>query len=113
MEMSISILLQQRCSAAQEAHEAIRPAGFPFIHPDATKLQGVEKSLYELIWKRTLASQMADAIKASTSVKIEADNTIFNATGNRIVFAGFIRVYVEGKDDPELALEDSETFTTS
>jgi DNA topoisomerase-1 len=99
-----------KSSAAQEAHEAIRPAGFPFIHPDATKLQGVEKSLYELIWKRTLASQMADAIKASTSVKIEADNTIFNATGNRIVFAGFIRVYVEGKDDPELALEDSETF---
>lgn len=99
-----------KSSNAQEAHEAIRPAGERFVHPDASGLHGMEKSLYDLIWKRTLASQMADATKASTIVKIEADDTIFSASGNRIVFPGFIRVYVEGKDDPESALEDTESI---
>ncbi|PKL20446.1 MAG: type I DNA topoisomerase [Spirochaetae bacterium HGW-Spirochaetae-4] len=97
-----------KSSSAQEAHEAIRPAGEVFVHPEKSGLHGAEYALYEIIWKRTLASQMAEAIKASTTVKIEADDTVFSATGNRIVFPGFIRVYVEGKDDPEAALEDSE-----
>ncbi|WP_422478082.1 type I DNA topoisomerase [Pleomorphochaeta sp. DL1XJH-081] len=97
-----------KSSSAQEAHEAIRPAGEVFVHPDKSGLHGLERALYELIWKRTLASQMAEAIKASTSVKIGVDDAQFSATGNRIVFPGFIRVYVEGKDDPEAALEDSE-----
>jgi len=97
-----------KSSSAQEAHEAIRPAGESFVHPDESGLHGKDRALYELIWKRTLASQMAEAIKASTTVKIGVDDALFSASGNRIVFPGFIRVYVEGKDDPEAALEDSE-----
>lgn len=93
---------------AQEAHEAIRPAGDNFVHPNQSGLSGKDKALYELIWKRTLASQMAESLKAFTTVKIEADEAIFVASGTRILFPGFIRVYVEGKDDPEAALDDSE-----
>ncbi len=99
-----------RSSSAQEAHEAIRPAGEVFKHPDETGLQGREKALYSLIWKRTLASQMAEAQKVSTTAKISAGRAGFTATGTRIAFSGFIRVYVEGKDDPEAALDDKETF---
>ncbi len=96
--------------SAQEAHEAIRPAGEICVHPDATGLEGRERSLYTLIWKRTLASQMADAEKAITTARIEAGNARFSATGTRILFPGFLRVYVEGKDDPEAALDNKETF---
>ncbi len=99
-----------KSASAQEAHEAIRPAGEVFVHPDDTNLHGKELALYDLIWKRTLATQMADAVKATTSVKFDVLNYTFGATGNRIVFPGFIRVYVEGKDDPEAALEDIEKF---
>ena len=93
---------------AQEAHEAIRPAGDTFVHPDDSNLSGRDLALYSMIWKRTLATQMADAIKATTSVKLEVGEYRFSASGNRIVFPGFIRVYVEGRDDPEAALEDTE-----
>ncbi|MFP4212213.1 MAG: type I DNA topoisomerase [Alkalispirochaeta sp.] len=93
---------------AQEAHEAIRPAGTEFKHPEDTGLSGRERALYELIWKRTVASQMADAKKRSLSVKITVGEAVFSANGNRIVFPGFLRVYVEGKDNPEAALEDKE-----
>ncbi len=99
-----------KSKSAQEAHEAIRPAGEVFKHPDETGLSGREKSLYSLIWKRTLASQMAEARKVSTTVKISVGPAIFSATGTRIEFPGFIRVYVEGKDDPEAALDDKESF---
>ena len=99
-----------KSSSAQEAHEAIRPAGEVFVHPDKSNLHGLDYALYEIIWKRTLASQMAEAVKATTTGKIAADDAQFTATGNRILFPGFIRVYVEGKDDPEAALEDSERF---
>ena len=95
---------------AQEAHEAIRPAGERFVRPDETELSGSERALYELIWKRTLASQMADAQKSSVTVKISVQDALFTATGTRILFPGFIRVYVEGKDDPDAALDDRETF---
>ncbi|MFW5718425.1 MAG: type I DNA topoisomerase, partial [Spirochaetota bacterium] len=95
---------------AQEAHEAIRPSGESFVHPDETGLEGREKALYELIWKRTLASQMADARKSSVTAKVSVGEAIFTATGTRILFPGYIRVYVEGKDDPEAALDDKETF---
>lgn len=99
-----------RSKGAQEAHEAIRPAGERFLHPDETGLDGREKALYTLIWKRTLASQMAEARKISVTAKIDAGRARFTATGTRIEFPGFIRVYVEGKDDPEAALDDKETF---
>jgi DNA topoisomerase I len=95
---------------AQEAHEAIRPAGEVCRHPDSTGLDGKELSLYTLIWKRTLASQMAEAEKALTTVKVDAGKTRFTATGTQIVFPGFLRVYVEGTDDPEAALDNKETF---
>jgi DNA topoisomerase I len=95
---------------AQEAHEAIRPSGERFVPPAETGLTGSELALYELIWKRTLASQMADAQKSSVTAKISVGDAVFTATGTRIVFPGYIRVYVEGKDDPDAALDDRETF---
>ncbi len=95
---------------AQEAHEAIRPAGDSFASPKDTNLSGKELALYNLIWARTLASQMAEAKKNTTSVKIGSKNAIFSASGTQIVFPGFLRAYVESKDDPEAALEDKETL---
>ncbi|AEC02317.1 type I DNA topoisomerase [Parasphaerochaeta coccoides] len=103
-----------KSASAQEAHEAIRPAGDVFIKPDESGLHGKDKALYEMIWKRTLASQMAEARKSLTSVRINAQadgvSARFVATGTQILFPGFIRVYVEGSDDPEAALEDKESF---
>ncbi|MFW5786068.1 MAG: type I DNA topoisomerase [bacterium] len=95
---------------AQEAHEAIRPAGANFLSPDETNLTGRDRSLYEMIWKRTLATQMADAKKKSVTARIEVEDAVFTATGTRIIFPGFLRVYVEGKDDPDAALDDKEVF---
>ena len=99
-----------KTKGAQEAHEAIRPAGAEFTHPDKTGLTGKEKQLYELIWKRTLASQMKEALKANMAIKIEVDGNQFNANGSRIIFPGFLRVYVEGSDDPDKALDDKEVI---
>jgi DNA topoisomerase-1 len=99
-----------RSASAQEAHEAIRPAGGHFLKPEESRLSGRELALYDLIYKRTLASQMADAQKATTTVRLEAGDATFTATGTEIVFAGFIRAYVEGSDDPEAALEDKESL---
>lgn len=99
-----------KAKGAQEAHEAIRPAGSEFIHPDKSGLTDKEKQLYELIWKRTLASQMQEATKASMSIKIDVDGNQFNANGSRIIFPGFLRVYVEGTDDPDKALDDKEVI---
>jgi DNA topoisomerase-1 len=95
---------------AQEAHEAIRPAGAQFVHPKDTGLDGRELQVYELIWKRAVATQMADAKKMSVSVRLSAADAIFSASGTRILFPGFLRAYVEGRDDPEVALEDQETL---
>lgn len=99
-----------RSASAQEAHEAIRPAGEHFLKPEETRLAGKEYALYDLIYKRTLASQMADAQKATTTARLKAKDAEFTATGTEIVFAGFIRAYVEGSDDPEAALEDKESL---
>jgi DNA topoisomerase-1 len=95
---------------AQEAHEAIRPAGAEFTHPEKTGLTGRELALYELIWKRTMATQMKEAEKASMTIKIQVGDAEFSASGTRILFPGFLRVYVEGSDDPEAALEDKEVI---
>jgi DNA topoisomerase-1 len=95
---------------AQEAHEAIRPAGAEFTHPDKTGLSGKARDLYELIWMRTVACQMVDAQKKSVTVKIEAADAIFNASGSTITFPGYLRAYVEGSDDPGAALADKETI---
>ncbi len=93
---------------AQEAHEAIRPSGERFRSPDETGLSGRELRLYDLIWKRTVASQMPDSRQTRMVVTVAADNAEFRASGKRIDFAGFIRAYVEGSDDPEAALDDKE-----
>jgi DNA topoisomerase-1 len=100
---------------AQEAHEAIRPAGESFRDPGATGLDGRDLALYELIWKRTVASQMADARLTMLSVDLEVDGgalgtASFRASGKRIDFAGFFRAYVEGSDDPDAALEGQEVL---
>ncbi|KGG23067.1 DNA topoisomerase I [Prochlorococcus marinus str. SS35] len=93
---------------AQEAHEAIRPAGETFRAPNDTGLNGRDLALYELIWKRTVASQMAEARLTMLSVDISVRDAIFRASGKNIDFPGFFRAYVEGSDDPEVALEGQE-----
>ena len=93
---------------AQEAHEAIRPAGEVFKTPSETGLSGRDLALYDLIWKRTIASQMAEARLTMLSVDIKVEDAVFRATGKNIDFPGFFRAYVEGSDDPEAALEGQE-----
>lgn len=101
---------KSKSKGAQEAHEAIRPAGESFTHPDQTELSGKEKALYELIWKRTMATQMAQAKKSSQSVRIQVGDCEFQANGTKILFPGFLRVYVEGSDDPNKSLDDREVI---
>ena len=95
---------------AQEAHEAIRPAGAEFASPTTVKDKlGLEAfRLYEIIWKRTLASQMKDAEGTRVAVTINVDNATFRASGKTISFPGFLRAYVEGSDDPEGDLAEQE-----
>ena len=99
---------------AQEAHEAIRPSGDVFRTPGelANELHGDELRLYELIWQRTVASQMADARGTSATVRLggqaDGSDVEVQATGKVISFPGFLRAYVEGADDPEAELEDRE-----
>ena len=95
---------------AQEAHEAIRPAGTPFRLPATVKgeLDSDQFRLFELIWKRTVACQMADAKKQRISVTIEGGGAVFTASGTSILFEGFLRAYVEGSDDPEQELANKE-----
>ncbi len=95
---------------AQEAHEAIRPAGSHFRTPQETGLSDRELALYDLIWKRTVACQMAEARQTNLTVQIAVEEAKFQATGKRIDFPGFFRAYVEGSDDPEAALEDQEVL---
>jgi DNA topoisomerase-1 len=93
---------------AQEAHEAIRPAGHPFDFPDALRgeLSDDEYRIYDLIWKRTVASQMADARVRRTTVLVEGGGATFRAGGKVIDFPGYLRAYVEGSDDPEAELAE-------
>ena len=99
---------------AQEAHEAIRPAGDSFRTPAQVEreLNDEQFKLYELIWMRTIASEMADAKGMSVSARLGAtkDGTDaeFAANGRVITFPGFLRAYVEGADDPDAQLEDRE-----
>ncbi|HJT30647.1 MAG TPA: type I DNA topoisomerase, partial [Pirellulales bacterium] len=100
---------------AQEAHEAIRPAGHPFAMPESLRAEVSpdEFKLYDLIWKRTIASQMADARGRRISVTIEGGDAVFKVGGKTIDFAGYLRAYVEGSDDPEAELADRETVLPS
>jgi DNA topoisomerase-1 len=95
---------------AQEAHEAIRPAGHPFELPEAMKttLNNDEFRLFDLIWKRTIASQMADSRGRRIVVTIEGEECLFQISGKTIDFPGYLRAYVEGSDDPNAELADQE-----
>ncbi|NLU75533.1 type I DNA topoisomerase [Streptomyces sp. HNM0575] len=98
---------------AQEAHEAIRPSGDRFRTPAETGLTGEQFRLYELIWKRTVASQMKDATGQSVTVRVggqasDGRDAEFTATGKVITFHGFLKAYVEGSDDPDAELDDRE-----
>ena len=100
---------------AQEAHEAIRPAGDVFRLPDRVRKEvpAEQADLYELIWKRTVASQMADAVGESVSVRLgtagqSGRDAEFATSGKVLTFPGFLRAYVEGSDDPDAELEDQE-----
>ncbi len=99
---------------AQEAHEAIRPAGEHFRTPAETGLSSDAFRLYELIWMRTVASQMRDARGSSVQVRLGAraaggEDCEFAASGRVITFHGFLKAYVEGHDDPDADLDDRET----
>ncbi len=115
----------KKVKGAQEAHEAIRPAGKTFRMPDELKSELDDEAfkLYELIWKRTVACQMKDAKGERTSVRIHVDvdkalsdkagvdiegKALFTVSGKVITFPGFLRAYVEGSDDPDAELEDKE-----
>ncbi|GAB4141110.1 MAG: type I DNA topoisomerase [Cyanobacteria bacterium J069] len=99
-----------KSKGAQEAHEAIRPAGSSFRTPQQTGLSGREFQLYDLIWKRTVATQMAEVRQTNITVQIQAEDAGFRATGKRIDFPGFFRAYVEGSDDPDAAIENQEVI---
>ena len=94
--------IRPKVKNAQEAHEAIRPAGHPFDFPESLRgeLSADEFKLYDLIWKRTIASQMADARGRRITITVEADGAVFQASGKTIDFPGYLRAYVEGTDDP-------------
>jgi DNA topoisomerase-1 len=99
---------------AQEAHEAVRPAGDSFRTPAQTGLTGDEFRLYELIWMRTVASQMKDAEGRSVTIRLgggasTGEDVVFSASGRVITFHGFLKAYVEGSDDPEREADDRET----
>ncbi|WP_296606416.1 type I DNA topoisomerase [Nocardioides sp.] len=102
---------------AQEAHEAIRPAGDSFRTPAQTGLSGDQFRLYELIWMRTVASQMKDAVGQSVSMRIggaaaDGRDVVFSSSGRVITFHGFLKAYVEGteggkrSDDDQVPLPD-------
>ncbi len=98
-----------KAKGAQEAHEAIRPAGTEMKTADEIGLSGGEYKLYQMIWKRTMATQMADALLRFDTVTITVDDAEFRASGRTVEFAGFFRAYVEGSDDPDAAIEDQDS----
>lgn len=103
-----------KTKGAQEAHEAIRPADLS-IKPDRVRahLDRRQFRLYDLIWKRTLATQMADARIAYTTIRIragEAGELIFEAKGQRVLFPGFLRVYAEGSDNPDADISNKDVI---
>jgi DNA topoisomerase-1 len=94
---------------AQEAHEAIRPAGDQMQTASELGLSGAEARVYDMIWKRTIASQMTEARLRFDTVTITAGDTEFRAVGRKVEFAGYFRAYVEDDDDPETPKDDQET----
>jgi len=107
-----------KSKGAQEAHEAIRPAGNAMRPLETLPLSGDEARLYDMIWKRTVATQRAKARLRTTTVMIRATGqlerdaaheALFRASGREILFPGYFRAYVEGSDDPDAAIENQES----
>ena len=107
---------QTKVRNAQEAHEAIRPTEFRRTPQSLERvLEGDELRIYDLIWKRAIASQMADARMLRTSVEItgtgtDGERALLTASGKAIEFPGYLRAYVEGSDDPAAELDEKETL---
>ncbi|MBA3270842.1 MAG: type I DNA topoisomerase [Acidobacteria bacterium] len=107
---------QTKVRNAQEAHEAIRPTDFRRTPQSLERvLEGDELRIYDLIWKRAIASQMADARMLRTSVEItgtgsDRQTAVLTASGKAIEFSGYLRAYVEGSDDPAAELDEKETL---
>ena len=103
---------RSKAKGAQEAHEAIRPVNMALKPSDIKPyVDNAQFRLYDLIWKRTLATQMAPAKIANTTYKIQAGRDKefeFQSKGQRIIFAGFMKAYTEGSDNPEAALDSTE-----
>ena len=110
---------ERKVKNAQEAHEAVRPAGETFRTPEEVgrRLSGDELRLYEMIWMRTVASQMHDATGTSAQVRLTAtapeglaagEEAEFSASGRVITFKGFLEVYEEGRDDDEADADSAE-----
>lgn len=104
-------LYRTKVKNAQEAHEAIRPAGHPFDFPESLRgdLSPEEFKIYDLVWKRTVACQMADARGHRITISVAAGDALFEVSGTSIEFPGYLRAYVEGSDDPEAELADRDT----
>lgn len=90
---------KKKVKGAQEAHEAIRPAGTSFIMPEESGLMGAELKLYDLIWKRTMACQMVNSEHKQIAVRFQVGDSVFGASGMTVEFPGFLKAYVEGTDD--------------
>jgi len=105
---------KSKAKGAQEAHEAIRPVNLALKPSDVKPyLDNAQYRLYSLIWKRTIATQMAQAVVANTTYKISAGKDKeyeFQSKGTQIVFAGFMKAYTEGSDDPEAALDNQDVI---
>ena len=101
---------QKASKNAQEAHEAIRPAGTEMRTAAELGLRGADAELYDLVWKRTVASQMVDARLRFVTARLEVDAggraAAFRASGRTTLFPGFLRAYVEGSDDPDAELDE-------
>jgi len=96
----------KKSKGAQEAHEAIRPAGTRFILPSESGLSGAELKMYEMIYRRTMASQMVDSQQKQMLVKFAVGEAVFSASGMTIVFPGFLKVYQEGTDEESTEVEN-------
>jgi DNA topoisomerase-1 len=101
---------QTKVRNAQEAHEAIRPAGAQFVAPDALgdDMGEDERRIYELVWRRTIASQMPDSKGQRTTLTLKVDDAEFQATGKTITYPGFRLAYVEDVEEAESELEQTE-----
>lgn len=96
---------------AQEAHEAIRPSGVQFVSPDQLSVEADQLKLYDLIWKRTIASQMKSSKQKQVNLKIQAgDKAIFTASGTTIEFLGFLKVYEEGREESDKSVKNQEVL---